>query len=99
MEPHRVIQRGHHRDIGFGPTSCEPGTSVGQWHRVQQVVIRSIGDDTLMQRESVSKLTLAFDPKALSCPYRWVYQLFEAVALRVLKVQRYRLASTKRSKA
>lgn len=69
---------------------------MSQWHCVQQVVIRSIGDDTLMQRKSVSKLTFAFDPEALFCPHRRIHQLVKCVALRVLKVQRDRLASTKR---
>jgi len=67
-----------------------------QWHRVQQIVVRSIRDYTLVQRKCVSKLTFALDPEALLRSYRWVHHVLKSVALSVLKIQRYRLKKKRR---
>lgn len=50
VKPHGVVERGHHGDLGAGTGSArEPGAAVGQGHSVQQVVVRSICDHTLVQ--------------------------------------------------
>lgn len=92
MEPHGVIQGSHHGDLRVGTRSArEPGAAVGQGHRVQQVVVRSIGDHALVQGQGIAQLALAADPERLICPNLGVHQLLERMALRILELQRHRL--------
>lgn len=59
---------------------------MSQWHCVQQVVIRSVSDYTLMQGQCISKSALALDPEHLFCPDLWVLDLSQCVALGVFEI-------------
>lgn len=92
MKPHGVVEGGHHGDLGAGTGSArEPGAAVGQRHSVQEVVVRSIGDHTLMQSQGIAQLALTADPERLICPDLGVHQLLECMTLRILELQRHRL--------
>lgn len=94
VEPHRVVQRSHHRDLGVGTMAGEPASAMCKRHSVEQVVVRSIGDHALVQSQSIAQITLALDPEHLLGPHFWVAKFLECGCAWVLEVQGHGLCQT-----
>lgn len=94
MEPHGVVQRSHHRDLRVGTMASKPASAMCEWHSVEQVVIRPIGDHALVQSQSIAQIALALDPEHLLSPHFWVAKIPECGRTCVLEVQGHRLFQT-----
>lgn len=72
----------------------KPARAMSKWHSVEQVVIRSIGDYTLVQSQSITKIPLALDPEHLLGPHFWVAKILKCGCACVLEVQGHRFCQT-----